>query len=640
MLVPMSAMNPEISSACGCNSHDLILRPGDSGLWIQTIPLHSQDLMLIKFLSHRISMAGGALALMVSATPAHAAPPTGSGWNRVWSDEFEGDSLDLTKWQHRLTGLRRQAFNTPGAVKVAGGNLTISTFTTGSTHYTGMVASHETFLYTYGYIEARINFDTSPGMWSAFWMQSPTMGTKSIYDLDPALAGTEIDICEHRAVNQNGSNISSLVVGNIHARGYGADQRSTGYTPPNLDLGGGYHLYGMEWTPTQQKFYINGALRWTFDTGGLPPVSNRSEYIWLSSEVESSASVDWAGPVPVGGYGSLDTTTTKMVVDYVRVYQRAETVANSDFGGRLAPFEATNGATWSGTGGRTSATAGKLAPATVAGASLRQTLNGLMPDTGYTLTAWGNAGSSNPSLFMGVEDHGFPATGEALTADAYALASVPFTTGPSNRSATVVARSNEAGSIAHVDDFLLRRHASVTNGRLETGDRLGWNNPYGGTALIEFLRRGTAGTGASLTSTAPGSVPTPPWRRVTRLGGFFTPYWSLDGVSWTRMDQLRNPSINVDLLAGLALATGDQTRLGEAAFDNVALTEGVPDVQITEPADRIAHAANGGSLRLVATLTGGSAATIQWSKLSGPGTVTFSDETSATTYAAFSAPGI
>lgn len=795
---------------------------------------------------HQVGIALGAAALLLCGHSLHAAPPSGSGWNQVWGDEFEGSSLDLGKWQYQSTGLRRQAYNTPGAVAVTGGNLTISTYSKGTTHYTGMVSTNNVFLYTYGYIEARINYDDSPGMWSAFWMQGPTMGNPSIYSVDTNLAGTEIDICEHRVVDANSSNISSKIVGNIHWKGYGADHQSTGYTSPNLDLGGSYHIYGMEWTPTQQKFYIDGVLRWTINNGSNSPVSNRSEYIWLSSEVQSDAEVDWAGPIPAEGYGSIDTTTTKMFVDYVRVYQPAETVANDDFSGRLAPFEPANEATWSSTGGRTNAKAGKLTPITTAGASLRQTLGGLMPDTGYTLTAWGNAGSASPSLFMGVEDHGNPSTGQTLAANAYAQATVPFTTGSSSRSASVVARSNNAGSLAYVDDFLLRRHASVTNGQLESGDSHAWtsygstvtvandgtsyggdyawkipasgsasaaeqvitglvpNTPYrltgwttnGGAGLtfgvknhgasqvtstvaastwtqatvnfttgpsatgatvfayrassaqtayadaffvsqplsapwtgadvgtvglvgtsgklgekfvlqatganisggsdkchlihqplsgdgtlttrilgadvtsdltktglmfrdttvsnsravaltwnpvtcqIEFLRRSTAGAGPTITSTPPGSVPSPPWLRLTRRGNVFTPYWSADGVSWTRVDIPRTLTLSTALLAGLAFSTGDQTRLGEAAYDHVTLTAAVPDIQITEPAEGTAHAANGGSLRLVATLTGGSGAAIQWSKVDGPGTVTFSSATTATTYATFSAPGI
>ena len=799
-------------------------------------------------LVQRLGVVAGICFVLAYSQQVQSAPPGGSDWHVVFSDEFEGDALNEQKWRHQSTGLRREAYNTPGAVKVTGGNLTISTFTDGSTHYTGMVSSAATYLYTYGYIEARINFDTSPGMWSAFWMQSPTMANSSIYSTDVNLAGTEIDICEHRLVNASSTNISSQIVGNLHWKGYGVDHESTGYTSPNLDLGGGYHIYGMEWTPTQQKFYIDGVLRWTVNNSATSPVSNRSEYIWLSSEVEDSATVDWAGPIPAGGYGSVDTTTTKMFVDYVRLYQPAETVVNDDFNGRLTPFEATNEATWSSTGGRTNARAGKLAPLTAAGAALTQRLTGLMPETGYTLTAWGNAGSASPSLFIGAEDHGAAATGQTLTTNAYAQATVPFITGAAHRSGQVVVRAPNAGSVAHVDDFLLRRDASVTNGHLETADSYAWTSAYGGAVVandgsgnryggdyawkipssgssagieqvivglkpstayrftswtknggaglsfgvkshgntqvstnvaatawtqaavnfttgaaansatifafrgtsaqtsyadaffvsqaltspwvgvdigpvalagtsgslgdqlviqgtgafisggsdrchlihqplngdgtltarvlgvdvtsdltkaglmlrdttdsnsraialtwnatsgrIDFLRRSTAGAGGTTTSTPAGSVPTPPWLRLTRRGNAFTPYWSMDGVSWSRVDLPRSVTLNVSLLAGLTLSTGDETKLGEVAFDHATLTAAIPDVLITEPADVTSHAANGASLRLVATLTGGSSATIQWSQVDGPGTTAFSDVATATTHATFSESGV
>jgi hypothetical protein len=47
------------------------------------------------------------------------------------------------------------------------------------------------------------------------------------------------------------------------------------------------------------------------------PVSQRSQYLILSSEVRSN---HWAGDIPVGGYGDHASSTTKMNVDYVRSY--------------------------------------------------------------------------------------------------------------------------------------------------------------------------------------------------------------------------------------------------------------------------------------------------------------------------------
>ena len=409
-----------------------------------------------------------------------AAPPSGAGWHLVFDDEFSGEALDTDKWRHN-PGARRDAVNSPAAVSVSGGNLAITTFTSGGTHYTDYITTQNALQYAYGYVEARIDFDTTSGMWSAFWMQSPTMGNPIG---SPQIAGTEIDICEHRTVDGGGANIDGKIVGNIHWDGYGADHKSTGYTSADLGLGTGFHIYGMEWTPTQQKFYIDGVLRWTVNSAANSPVSQRSEYILLSSEVDVT-STTWAGPIPAAGYGTVADSTTKMTVDYVRVYTRAETAVNGNFGGHLAPFTATNEAGWSATGGRsTGAAAGSIAPLSAAGASLQQTVRGLMPATDYVLTGWGNPGATSPRLDLGVSGHGGATVSQSLTANGYAQATVPFTTGATNRTASVFASGPNTGSTGYVDDFLLRRSAAVNNGGVEEGAAGAWNSIYGGTGIV------------------------------------------------------------------------------------------------------------------------------------------------------------
>ena len=49
-------------------------------------------------------------------------------------------------------------------MSVANGNLTITTYTQNGTHYTGWLDGTNGLRGTYGYLEARINFNDAAGM--------------------------------------------------------------------------------------------------------------------------------------------------------------------------------------------------------------------------------------------------------------------------------------------------------------------------------------------------------------------------------------------------------------------------------------------------------------------------------------------
>ncbi len=250
-----------------------------------------------------LCMAGACLSLRADLPPGE--------FKMVWSDEFNGTTLTSSNWSYRYLGARNDAYNVSNAVAVGGGALIITTYTQNGTNFTGMIGSQNKFEHTYGYYEARIDFDSSPSMWSAFWLQSPTYGNPIG---EPATAGMEIDVMEHRARNSANTDISGTAHAAIHWDGYAADHKSMSFDTGNLGLAAGFHTYGVLWTPTSYAFFIDGLAVWT----NVTPVSQRSEYLILSSEVRSN---NWAGTFPVGGYGDLGSSTTKMTVDYVRVYE-------------------------------------------------------------------------------------------------------------------------------------------------------------------------------------------------------------------------------------------------------------------------------------------------------------------------------
>ena len=124
----------------------------------------------------------------------------------------------------------------------------------------------------------------------------------------------EIDITEHRACDDAGKNLASRTLNNVHWDGYGKDHKSKGQMTDDLGLASGFHTYGLEWTKKGYRFFVDGKVTWTCPE----PVSEKPQYIDLHCLVEPGG---WTGQVPAGGYGSRETTKTKMVVDYVRYYQ-------------------------------------------------------------------------------------------------------------------------------------------------------------------------------------------------------------------------------------------------------------------------------------------------------------------------------
>ena len=250
-----------------------------------------------------------------------ASPP--AGYYLVWSDEFNSANLDTTKWDYWLLGNRRYAVNVTNAVTLNGSNLVINTYTTGSTHYTAMVATDSTFRSRYGYWEANVKWGDTNGMWSAVWLQSPTMGT---YLNDAFVSGSEIDVAEHRYVDNVPNSLANIVQNNVHWNGYGSAAKSAGSGNIGSGLASGFHTYGFQWTPTVYNILIDGSnLRsWSYANNAVP-VSQSSEWMILSSEVDDT-STTWAGYIPSGGYGGLGTSTAKLTVDYVRYYAPTNTL--------------------------------------------------------------------------------------------------------------------------------------------------------------------------------------------------------------------------------------------------------------------------------------------------------------------------
>lgn len=220
-------------------------------------------------------------------------------YQMVWNDEFDGTTVDLTKWNYRAEGtvrnygtVSRQTISLDGkghvSIKVTKDN--------NGKYYIGELGTQGIYEPTYGYFECRAKMNHQLGPHIAFWLQSPKMTTVG----DPATNGTEIDIFEyHRKTPQ-------VLYHNLHWDGYGADHKTTGQKTTIQGIDSGFHIFGLEWNEKEYIFYVDGKETWRTTTA----VSNRSEYLILSTELTG-----WGGDPALGNFPD------EVIFDYVRVFQ-------------------------------------------------------------------------------------------------------------------------------------------------------------------------------------------------------------------------------------------------------------------------------------------------------------------------------
>lgn len=249
-------------------------------------------------------------------TPAQTETPPFPGYALAWHDEFDGSALDEQWWTIDL-GPWHSGLNARDAVQVKDGLLSLVTYTdVGGNHHAGHINTVGTFEATYGYFEARVQFLDSAGQWCSFFLYPATIGNPVG---DPGTAGVEIDVFEHRDAGVTGWDQRDMIQVGLNWDGFGTDWKRVNRTlahPLGEPLSHAWHTYATLWTESLVSFYVDGIPIWSTSAA----LSHRPEPIYLTCEVWDGG---WGGYIPAGGYGTLETTTTRMEVDWVRVWQAA-----------------------------------------------------------------------------------------------------------------------------------------------------------------------------------------------------------------------------------------------------------------------------------------------------------------------------
>lgn len=223
----------------------------------------------------------------------------------VWSDEFDGSTLDMSKWQYETGaggwGNNESQFYTSGSnVDIDTGYLHIiaKEEQIGSSDYTSSrIITKNLFQVKYGKIEARMKLPMGQGLWPAFWMLGANIST-----VGWPMCG-EIDIMEH-------VNNETVVNGTIHWDASG-HQWYGNNTACDVEE---FHDYSIVWDNANIKWYLDGVEY--HDANILNNINGTSEFHAPFFLILNLA---------VGGNwpGYPDASTifpATVMVDYVRVY--------------------------------------------------------------------------------------------------------------------------------------------------------------------------------------------------------------------------------------------------------------------------------------------------------------------------------
>jgi beta-glucanase (GH16 family) len=243
----------------------------------------------------------------------------GTAWKLVWQDEFNGKTLDYSKW-----GVEQNAFGGGNEelqiytdrkenVRVEDGCLVlearrdnVGVSGTEREYSSGRVRTKHRGDWKYGRIEVRAKLAKGVGIWPAIWM----LPTDEQYG--GWAASGEIDIVELRGSQPN------KVLGTLHYGGHWPDNKYSGeeYVLPEGTFADDFHTFAVDWKEGQIDWIVDDnryqtQTKWDSVGGEYPAPFDQRFHLLFN--------------LAVGGHfveKPNDSTVfpQQMRIDYVRVY--------------------------------------------------------------------------------------------------------------------------------------------------------------------------------------------------------------------------------------------------------------------------------------------------------------------------------
>jgi beta-glucanase (GH16 family) len=261
--------------------------------------------------------------LLISFVSAYAqtAPPQASGYNLVFSDEFDSSHVSPTgtgsyTWYPGIWWER--SLPLPSLITDSNSALNLTWSTSGGMYDTSISGlsrdGTQGHTFRYGYFEARMKWDVTTGSWPAFWMV-PKQGMQGATDTG------EIDIFEGQGSQP------FTYFGTLHEWNGTTEIRRNSPNWVNLPISNDFsqwHTYGLLWVPGKVTWYYDNQALFSSNTTS---VFDAQDFFVVLSMYEGA---NWTK----GNMTGVTASNLNLSADWVRVWQSGTTTSSSGSHGR------------------------------------------------------------------------------------------------------------------------------------------------------------------------------------------------------------------------------------------------------------------------------------------------------------------
>jgi beta-glucanase (GH16 family) len=247
---------------------------------------------------------GGSSSGSPSDGGADAAVVTGT-FQPAWQDDF--DTFDSARWALQTFSwdgnlAQFSTANASFANSIATLSLTPEPTDTAKPFRGVEMRSRDTI--TYGKVESRIRFAKGSGVISSLVLIYTPWPADDWNELDIEFLGRYTDRAQTNVMVYTGPPTTPPVAQSVTPTGFEA------FATLDFDPSADFHVYAIEWTPTEARFVVDGVVKrtWSAMIDRLKLPQNILLTIWASS------AAGWAGPI------QPDTAPTTADYDWIKVY--------------------------------------------------------------------------------------------------------------------------------------------------------------------------------------------------------------------------------------------------------------------------------------------------------------------------------